>query len=238
MTDASCDLWYWPSIQGRGEFVRLTLEAAGIVYRDRAREEGADALAKRMAAIAGRAPFAPPFLEADGVIVAQVANILLFLSDRHDLAPADDATRYWLHQVQLTVTDLVAEVHQVHHPVGPGDYYEDQKAEAARFAKAFREERLPKFLAHFEDAVSATKGDWLAGDRWSPADCSLFQIVEGLRYMFPNRMTALKGDCPGLTALHDRVGELAGISAYLASDRRIAFNEDGIFRHYPELDPA
>lgn len=227
------DLWYWPSIQGRGEFVRLPLRAAGIAYRDRAREDGVEAMMGDMAA-RGRAPFAPPYLVDGDVTVAQVAAILLHLGETRGLAPDAAADRLWLHQVQLTIADLVAEVHNVHHPVAMMDYYDDQKPEAARAAAQFREERLPKFLGYFEDAVA---GDWLVGDRWTYGDTSLFQIVEGLRYMFPNRMKAIAGDYPKLVAIRDRVAALPEIAAYLAGPDRIRFNQDGIFRHYPELDP-
>ena len=235
------DLWYWPSLQGRGEFVRLPLEAAGIAYVDRARgadEEGGgeEGLMADLNDRTGRTPFAPPYLDDDGLVVAQVANILLYLGERHDIAPSGAADRLWLNQLQLTIADLVAEVHNVHHPVAMMDYYDDQKPEAARAAKQFREERLPKFLGHFEDAAQATRGDWLTGDRWSYGDTSLFQLVEGLRYMFPRRMKTLEPDYPNLIRLRDQVAELPGIRAYLQSDRRIAFNTDGIFRHYPELD--
>lgn len=229
-------LWYWPGIQGRGEFVRLPLEAAGIDYQDCARALGAEALLEDMAARGGRGPFAPPYLEIDGITIAQVADILLYLGDRHDLAPSNIADRYWIHQLQLTIADLVAEVHAVHHPVDPGAYYDEQKTEARRSAAQFREERLPKFLAHFEAASAANAGEWLIDGRWTYADTSLFQIVEGLRYMFPRRMAALEGECPGVIRIRDQVAALPGIRAYLASDRRLPFNEDGIFRHYPELD--
>ena len=232
------DLWYWPTIQGRGEFVRLALEAAGIDYRDRAREEGAEVLVAHMEALEGRTPFAPPFLQLDGLAIAQVANILLFLGDHHGLAPSAIKDRYWVHQLQLTVTDFVAEVHQVHHPVGVGAYYDEQKAEAARFAEEFREERMPKFLGWFDHAAEANAGEWLIDHRWTYADCSLFQLIEGLRYMFPKRMAAIESDYPSLLRIHGLVAGLPGIEAYLASNRRIAFNTDGIFRYYPELDAA
>ena len=230
------DLWYWPSLQGRGEFVRLPLEAAGIAYVDRARETGEEGLMADLNDRTGRTPFAPPYLDDDGLVVAQVANILLYLGERHDIAPSGAADRLWLNQLQLTIADLVAEVHNVHHPVAMMDYYDDQKPEAARAATQFREERLPKFLGHFEDAAQATRGDWLTGDRWSYGDTSLFQLVEGLRYMFPRRMKTLEPDYPSLIRIRDQVAEIPGIRAYLQSDRRIAFNTDGIFRHYPELD--
>ena len=229
-------LWYWPQLQGRGEFVRLPMEAAGIDYEDIARSQGVEALLADMKARSGRVPFAPPYLELDGVVIAQVANILLFLGERHHLAPSNMADRLWLHQVQLTIADIVAEVHQVHHPVGMGLYYEDQKAEALRFAKEFRDERMPKFLGYFEQAATANPGEWLIDHRWTYADTSLFQLIEGLRYMFPRRMKTLEADLPRLLAIHWQVAELPGIRAYLASERRIAFNEEGIFRHYPELD--
>ena len=229
-------LWYWPGIQGRGEFVRLALEAGGIEYRDVAREKGDEALLADLNARAGRTPFAPPYLDTGDMVIAQVANILLYLGEQHHLAPSGLAERLWLNQLQLTIADLVAEAHDVHHPVATGAYYQEQMAEAARAAEGFRAERMPKFLGHFEDATSANDGDWVAGTRWTYADTSLFQVVEGLRYAFPRRMAAIEGDYPALIALHDRVAQLPGVAAYLASDRRIPFNEDGIFRHYPELD--
>ncbi len=230
------DLWYWPSLQGRGEFVRLALEAADIPYVDRARDSDEEGLMADMKARTGRVPFAPPYLDTESGAIAQVANILLYLGERHDLAPAALADRLWLHQLQLTIADLVAEVHNVHHPVAMMDYYDDQKPEAARAAAQFREERLPKFLDHFEGAAQANPGDWLIDDRWTYGDTSLFQLVEGLRYMFPRRMKTLAPDHPNLIRIRDRVADLPGIRAYLESDRRIAFNTDGIFRHYPELD--
>jgi glutathione S-transferase len=230
------DLWYWPSIPGRGEFVRLPLEAAEIAYVDRAREVGEAGLMADLQAREGRVPFAPPYLALDGRVIAQVANILMYLGERHDLAPSNMADRLWLNQLQLTIADLVAEVHNVHHPVAMMDYYDDQKPEAARAAKQFREERLPKFLDHFEGAALANDGDWLIDHRWTYCDTSLFQVVEGLRYMFPRRMKTLEPDYPNLIRIRDQVADLPGIRAYLKSDRRIPFNTDGIFRHYPELD--
>jgi glutathione S-transferase len=231
-------LWYWPSIQGRGEFVRLALEGAEIAYEDCARGVGEEGLMADLNDRTGRTPFAPPYLELDGLVIAQVANILMYLGERHGLAPSNMADRLWLNQLQLTIADLVAEVHNVHHPVAMMDYYGDQKPEAARAAKQFREERLPKYLGHFKDAAQANPGDWLIDHKWSYADTSLFQLVEGLRYMFPKRMKTLEPEYPNLVRLHDQVAELPGIRAYLKSDRRLAFNTDGIFRAYPELDAA
>jgi glutathione S-transferase len=231
-------LWYWPSLQGRGEFVRLALEGAEIAYEDCARGVGEEGLLADLNDRTGRTPFAPPYLELDGLVIAQVANILMYLGERHGLAPSNMADRLWLNQLQLTIADLVAEVHNVHHPVAMMDYYDDQKPEAARAAKQFREERLRKYLGHFEDAAQANPGDWLIDHKWSYADTSLFQLVEGLRYMFPKRMKTLEPEYPNLIRLHDQVAELPGIKAYLKSDRRLAFNTDGIFRGYPELDAA
>jgi glutathione S-transferase len=228
------DLWYWPSIPGRGEFVRVALEAASIAYRDCARERGAEALLADMQARAPHAPFAPPYLVAGDLVIAQTAHILAWLGDRHELAPKDEAGMLWTIQVQLTISDIVAEAHSVHHPVDAADYYSGQKVEARRAAKAFREARMPKFLKWFEAAID--ESGWVAGDGWGHADTSLFQLIEGLRYAYPKRMAALEGDFPRLIALHDRVARLPGIAAYCASDRRLPFNEDGIFRHYPELD--
>lgn len=232
----SHDLWYWPDIQGRGEFVRLFLEAAGVAYRDRAREAGAEVLMADLAARGPRGPFAPPYLDLGNEVVAQVAHILAVLAERHGHGGGDPATTRWLHQLQLTVTDLLAEVHDVHHPVDVSAYYEEQRREAARAAARFRAERLPKFLAHFEAAAGANDGAFVAGDDWSHVDTSFFQLVEGLRHAFPRRMAVIEAGLPRLLALRDRVAALPGIAAYLASDRRLPFSAEGVFRHYPELD--
>lgn len=229
-------LWYWPTIQGRGEFVRLPLEAAGIGYVDCARLNGAQALLAHLDRPNARGPFAPPYLELDGMMIGQVANILMFLGDHHQLAPSNMADRLWINQLQLTIADAVTEVHNVHHPLDHAAAYEDQSAAAYAAADAFRDARLPKFLAHFEAAAACNQGDWLIDHRWTYADTSLFQLVTGLRYMFPRRMAAVEGDYPAVIGIHDRVAELPGIRAYLRSERRLPFSEAGIFRHYPELD--
>ena len=226
------ELWYHPGAPGRGEFVRLALEAAGIPYTEPPRE-GADLFADMRAA--AHPPFAPPYLKADGLVIAQVANILAFLGERHAICPSDPADRFWVHQLQLTIVDWVAEVHDTHHPIDNSLYYEDQRAEAARKAEAFRSRRLPKFLAYFDRA--GAPGPFLAGEQWSYADVSLFQVVEGLRFAFPQRMRALEPEFGRVVAIRDRVAALPGIAAYLASGRRLPFGQ-GVFRHYEELDAA
>ncbi|WP_375289713.1 glutathione S-transferase [Qipengyuania sp.] len=238
MTGAAYDLWYWPSIQGRGEFVRLALEAAGVPYRDRARDDGVEALTADMADRDGIRPFAPPYIATQGgFAIAQVAHILAWLADRHGFGAGDPETDLRLIMLQLTVTDIVAEVHNVHHPLAGSLYYDDQKDAAKTAAKHFREERIPKFLEYFEDALSAKDaGPFVLGAKWGHVDTSLFQLVEGLRYMFPKRMASVEADYPQLIACRDTVAQIDGVAAYLQSDRRIAFNADGIFRHYPELD--
>ena len=227
-------LWYWPDIPGRGEFVRLALEAAEIEYEDMAREKGAEALVEDMASRAGFKPFAPPYLVEDDFCIGQTAHILAFLADRHDLGAGDLATDLQLIQLQLDVTDIVAEVHSVHHPVSGSLYYQDQMDAAYEAARHFREHRIPKFLDHFEQALEVHGGPFVLGEHWTHVDTSLFQVMEGLDYMFPNRMAEL--DYPRLELARGAVMEIEGIEAYLASDRRLDFNEDGIFRHYPELD--
>jgi glutathione S-transferase len=231
------DLWYWPGIPGRGEFVRLALEAGGIAYRDRARTAGEAGLIADMKKRADQPPFAPPYLVAGRKVIAQTANILLFLGEKHRLAPAREAGRLWVNQLQLTIADVVAEAHDVHHPIAAGLYYEDQKTEALRRAEDFREQRIPKFLGWFEQVLKA-RGDWLAGGRrWSYADLSLFHLVDGLDYAFPRRMKRIARSIHRVRALHRRVSGLPELSDYLASDRRLPFG-DGIFRYYPELDAA
>ena len=234
------ELYYWPSIQGRGEFVRLALEEAAAEYVDVARTGGGE---KRMLALMeGHAnpfpPFAPPFLKYGRRLIGQTANILLFLGARHGLAPKADAGRLWTHQLQLTLADFVAEVHDTHHPIASGLYYEDQRGEAKRRAADFLAHRLPKFLGYFESVLAANpRGPaHLIGGRTTYADLSLFQVVAGLEYAFPKAMTRVGRRHPHVMALRARVATRPRIAAYLASDRRIPFNQEGIFRHYDELD--
>jgi len=232
------DLYYWPMVQGRGEFVRLALEDAGAAYRDVAR--GANGMARlvRFMGRYARAPFASPYLVAGRLVIGQTANILLYLGPRLGLAPKNEADRLWIHQLNLTIADWLVEAHDVHHPIGSGLYYEEQKREAKRRAADFLAHRLPKFVAYFEDilAKNPARSGWLAGRRASTADLALFQMVAGLRYAFPRAMAKREKKARRVVALHDRVAARAGVAAYLASPRRIPFNQHGLFRHYPELD--
>jgi glutathione S-transferase len=229
-------LYYWPGIQGRGEFVRLALEEAGADYVDVARERGTSEMMRMMQAAGKTPPFAPPFLASGKLVIAQTANILLYLGPRHGLAPKAEAGRLWLHQLQLTVTDFVLEAHDTHHPLGPTLYYEDQRAAAKKRTGEFWNERVPKYLGYFERILEDGGGTYVTGRKLTYIDLSMFQIVEGLRYAFPRQMRTFERRIPGLTGLHDRVAARPNIKAYLNSDRRIPFNEDGIFRHYKELD--
>lgn len=227
-------LYYWTGLQGRGEFVRLCLEDAGAEYTDVARVEGDEVMTPFLdGEHEGALPFAPPFLKSGRLIIAQVANILQYLGPRHGLVPESEAKRLYAHQLELTITDLVAEVHDTHHPVASELYYEDQKAEARKRSKDFRENRVPKFLDYFEKAVERGGGKFPLREH-SYVDLSLFQIMAGLEYAFPKAMAKQK--VPLLRDLKKRVEDRTNIAAYLASERRIPFNTSGIFRHYPELD--
>jgi glutathione S-transferase len=231
------ELYYWPEIQGRGEFVRLALEAAGAAYVDVARQKGGLSAMLALKEDAARPPFAPPFLKAGRLLIGQTANILMYLGSRHALAPKDEGARLWTNQLQLTIADLVSEIHDTHHPVASGLYYEDQKKEAKLRAEDFRKKRAPKFLGYFERVLERNgAGRHLVGRSLTYADLSLFQIVEGLRYAFPRMTKRLEKRHPLVIALHDRVAARPRIAAYLASERRIPFNQQGIFRHYKELD--
>lgn len=231
-------LYYWPQIQGRGEYVRLALEEAGVDYVDVARGTGGEQklVAFMQGARQKHPPLAPPFLQAGRRVIGQTANILLYLGEREGLAPRNPAGRLWTHQLQLTIADFVAEAHDSHHPIAPSLYYEDQRAEAKRRSRHFRAERAPKYLGYFERVLKRSRGPYLLGRRLTYADLSLFQVVEGLRYAFPRAMKRLEKKIPRVVALHNRVAKRPRIKAYLASPRRIAFNEMGIFRHYKELD--
>ncbi len=231
------ELYYWPFIQGRGEYVRLALEDAGADYDDIARRgNGMSEMMKMMEAGKGTPPFAPPFLKAGKLVIGQTANILLYLGARHGLAPKTEAGKLWVHQLQLTITDLVTEIHDTHHPLGPSLYYEDQRAPAKKRTEEFWKDRASKYLGYFEGLLESNGGAYVTGRRVTYADLSLFQIVEGLRYAFPKRMKAFEREIPGLIGLRDRVAERPNITAYLASERRIPFNEEGIFRRYEALD--
>jgi glutathione S-transferase len=224
------ELYYWPSIQGRGEFIRLALEDAGADYVDVARRpKGMQAMTRVMESRALKTPpFAPPFLRAGEVLIAQTALILHWLAPRLGLAPKSERARLWLHQKQLTISDWLVEVHDTHHPIGSGLYYEDQKTESLRRAADFRENRLPKFMDYFEHLDRARNITYV--------ELSLFQMIEGLRYAFPRTMEALEPQYPNLIDLHDRVAARPRLALYLRSKRRIPFNAQGIFRCYPELD--
>jgi len=238
------ELYYWPSIQGRGEFIRLALEEAAADYIDvvRTPERAGGGIAPMFDFLAGggtdHPPFAPPILKAGKRVIAQTSIILMFLGGRHKLAPASDDGRLWTHQLQLTMDDFLVEAHDVHHPLAKIFYYEDQRKEALRRTENFKSERIPKFFGYMERVLTQNPSGskHLVGARLTYADLSLFQIVEGMRYAFPNTMAHAEPDYPLVVALHARVGERPRIKAYAESDQRIPFNTDGIFRYYKELD--
>ena len=228
------ELYYHPTVQGRGEFVRLALEEAGADYVDVARKgkAGMAAMTRILESkSAARPPFAPPFLKVGKTVIAQTANILFYLGPRLGLAPRDEEGRLWTHQLQLTITDLVVEIHDTHHPVTSWLYFEEQIPSAQRRTKDFWRYRVPKFLGYFERVLQKNGGQYLVGRRLTYVDLSLFQIVEGLRYAFPKRMKRFEKKVPGVIALHDRVAKRPRIKAYLASERRIPFSQWGIYRY-------
>lgn len=238
------ELHYWPTIQGRGEFVRLALEAAGAPYIDVARGtkdsgQGLPAMLRCLQdAKLAHPPFAPPFLKDGELLVGQTAAILQYLAPQLKLVARSEPARIWTQQIQLTIADMVTEAHDTHHPVGTGAYYEDQKPEALRRATEFCVVRLPKFLHWFESILvrNPVGSKHLVGGRLSYADLSLFQLVEGLTYAFPKAVQRELRKTSSVVQLHARVAAMPKVSAYLRSPRRIPFNEEGIFRRYPELD--
>lgn len=223
-------LYYWPEIQGRGEFIRLALEYAGADYVDVLRASGNAAFPKP------RPPFAMPYLVAGKRMIGQTANILLYLGPRLKLAPKDEAGRLWAHQLQLTLADWLVEIHDTHHPIGAGLYYEEQRREAKRRAAGFLAARLPKYLEYFEGVLRGAGRPWLLGRRLGYVDLSLFQVVAGLKYAFPKAMARLGRRTPRTMALHARIAAHPRLAAYFSSERRVPFNRQDIFRHYPELD--
>jgi glutathione S-transferase len=235
------ELYYWPTIQGRGEFVRLALEEAGVDYVDVARKgkSGMRAMKRLLeGSRVARPPYAPPFLKAGKLIIGQTANILFYLGGRIGLAPKDEAGALWLHQLQLTIADLVTHIHDTHHPISGWLFYEEQRPAAKLRTRDFWRYRVPKFLGYFERIIAASGGPYVLGRRLSYVDLSLFQIVEGLRYAFPKRMKRFEKRVPRLIALRDRIAKRPRIAAYLASKRRIAFSQWGIYRYFKELDAS
>ena len=234
------ELYYWPTIQGRGEFVRLALEEAGADYVDIARRPGRRGVPAMKKLLTGsrvaRPPYAPPFLKAGKLIIAQTANILLYLGPRLGLAPRDEAGALWAHQLQLTIADLVTHIHDTHHPISGWLFYEQQRPAAKLRTRDFWRYRVPKFLGYFERVIQKSGGPYLLGRKLSYVDLSLFQVVEGLRYAFPKRMKRFEKKIPRVIALRDRVAKRPRIAAYLASKRRIAFSQWGIYRYFKELD--
>jgi glutathione S-transferase len=234
------ELYYWPTIQGRGEFVRLALEEAGADYVDVARRPGRRGMPAMRKVLASKRvahpPYAPPFLKAGKLVIGQTANILLYLGPRLGLAPRDEAGALWVHQLQLTIADLVTHIHDTHHPISGWLFYEEQRPAAKRRTADFWRYRVPKFLGYFERVLAKSGGPYLLGRRLSYVDLSLFQVVEGLRYAFPKRMKRFEKKVPRVIALHDRVAKRPRIAAYLASKRRIAFSQWGIYRYFKELD--
>ena len=238
------ELHYWPTIQGRGEFVRLALEAAGAPYIDVARgaEDAGHGLPAMLRTLhddtLAHPPFAPPFLKDGNVLVGQTAAILQYLAPALKLVARSEQARIWTQQIQLTVADMVNEAHDTHHPIGMGLHYEDQLPEALRRAKEFCAARMPKYLRWFESILvrNPAGSRHLVGGKLSYADLSLFQLVEGLRYAFPQAAAKVLASAPSVVQLHDRIAALPRVAAYLRSERRLPFNEQGIFRRYPELD--
>ena len=230
----SIELWYWPTIPGRGEFVRLFMEAGEIEYEDMAREKGVEALVEDMATREGIRPLAPPYIVDDDLCIGQTAHILAYLTDKQGLSTGEIKLDLQLIQLQLDISDFIAEVHATHHPIAGSLYYQDQMEAAYENARAFRELRIPRYLDHFEMALESHGGPFVLAEQWSHVDTSLYQLMEGLDYAFPKRMREL--DYPRLELCRQAVMEIDGVAAYLASDRRMEFSEEGIFRHYPELD--
>ncbi len=235
----TCELLYWPNIPGRGEFVRLVLEVAGVRYVDRGAEDGFEAVRAVAGALGARGkglPFAPPVLRVGDELISHTAHIMAFIAERHGLAPNREAERRFAFGMALTVEDFLREIHDTHHPIAVGEYYEQQRDAALQRAADFRNRRAAQFLGYFAGQLSANATGWLVGAAMSYVDLALFQVGEGLAYAFPNAAAAWARGYPELARHRARVRDVPEVATYLASSRRRAFNQDGIFRHYPELD--
>lgn len=237
------ELIYWHMIPGRAEFVRLLFEEAGEEYVDVARraeeKDGTGAECVRRY-VTGEAPgsaatYAPPILRVGTLVLSQTANICLFLGRRFGMVGDEEEDWHTANQCAMTVMDVVREAHDTHHPLGSSLYYDDQKEAAKRNADQFLDARLPRFLAYFARTLENSDGPYLLGD-FTYVDLMLFQLMEGLKYAFPHGFEDKVSQTGRLLELHDRVCTRPRIEAYRASDRRMDFNEHGIFRQYPALD--
>ncbi|KAI1802707.1 glutathione S-transferase domain-containing protein [Daldinia bambusicola] len=250
--DVPYELIYWPSIPGRGEHIRLALEEGGATYTDTAQiEKGIEQVTAQIAESNvgddfNPPPFAPPILRHGDLLISQTSNILLYLGPRLGLVPSEDDDEhpdalYKVNALALTALDgLSNEVHDCHHPIATGLYYEDQKEEAKRKSKDFVENRLPKFLGYFERVLqgkASGEGPWLYGGQLTYADLVLFQCVDGTKFAFRKAMAAAEksGKYAHVFKLYDAVKERPRISEYLASKRRQDYSM-GIYRYYEELD--
>ncbi|MBI4814756.1 MAG: glutathione S-transferase family protein [Deltaproteobacteria bacterium] len=235
------ELFYWPGIQGRGEFVRLAFECVGAPYEDVARRPesaggGSKAIIEILQDESGASVFAPPILRHGARLVSHTANILAYVGPRLGLVGESEVARDTAHQLQLTVTDFVAEIHNTHHPVSPSLYFEDQVEEAKRATHHFLESRMPKYLRHFEKTATRSGGPWILGDAMTYVDLSMFQLHEGLSYAFPQSFVTFRARIPHLVSIVEAVRRLEQVQKYLSSERRLSFNQHGLFRRYPELE--
>lgn len=242
MSDPTYELYYWNGLPGRGEVIRLIFAAAGAEYRDVARDpedEGGGnqvVVAARRGALGGMLPYAPPILRHGELVLAQSAVIARYVGEREGLAPEDDAGKLATQQLFLSWGDLLTEAHDTHHPISTALFYEDQKDEALEAARRFLGTRMPSWLGYFEEILASSGGPWLLGKTFTYADLAAFNVLEGLRYAFPKSFAAQEDAWRRLGELRSAVAARPRIAAYLGSERAMAFNEDGIFRHYPELD--
>ncbi len=236
------ELYYWPGLPGRGEFVRLALEDAGAAYVDVARKPeneggGSRAVLRAIKETSGAfRPFAPPILKDGELWLSHTALILDYLGTRHGLCPADEQARWQARQLQLTLTDFISETHDTHHPLGVNLYYEDQLDASKERARSFHEARAPKFLYYFEELLERSDSTYLVGGAHSYVDLSLAQVLDGLVFAFPRLFASMAGQIERLLALRQRVHSRPNITAYLGSERRLGFNRHGVFRKYDELD--
>jgi len=242
-------LYYWPGIPGRGEYVRLVFEYAGVPYRNESDPGNIVSTIYKTSTASHPPAFAPPVLKLpSGRFIAQTGAILIHLAPKFGLygtkiGEEGEEERSAINQLVMTVTDLTAECHDTHHPIAVEDYYDNQKEAAIARAKNMRVNRLPKFLGHFQHVLESNPeakengGTYLIGSTTTIADLAVFHLLDAVSFAFPKRIAALKatGNYKNLFALRERIANEKNIKEYLASDRRLPFGE-GVFRYYPELD--
>nr|ACM44934.1 sigma-class glutathione S-transferase [Laternula elliptica] len=217
-------LYYWPGFKGRAEFVRLVFEEAGIPYLE-SNQGVADSIIK--GEIGGYPVMMPPVVAKGDFRLGQTQMICQYLAGKYGLAPKGEEDKIHAEQVCASMYDYLTEGYGAFHGAKPGVKYADQKEEAQRYIDRVVQQRLPRYLKHFETVLAAnTAGTgFLFGDSISHADLALFHIMNATEFQFPEVYKSADY-IPLLKAHRDRIASRPNIVAYTQSERCKPFSGD------------